>query len=96
MNKTLVFNEDECTQIVKKLVTEASKNSGSSYNIYVEKLTNLVDVKLLNLEPKTQKLIINMAVKHGYNDIDDSYVEGECSHGVDIQSCSAGCADIEW
>jgi len=96
-------NQDSVERTVAELARTATQGCGSSHDVYVSKFSQSIDMLLAITDDQARKdAIINAARNYDYHSPEqvqamreESLQSGYCVHGIDPNSCPAGCGDIE-
>lgn len=94
-----MFDESKWMETCKSLSKEANIGSGLSFELYIARFNQLIDLNLHHLPKAHRPLATSIAEKNwGYNgshksaqpiQLDEN--EGDCSHGIALGCCPAGC-----
>lgn len=98
-----VSSPEPVQRTIDELAKTAMRGSGCSHDVYVCNFSRSVDALLATTEdPSLRETILDAASKHDYHTPEEvealrqeNVRDGFCVHGIDPDSCPAGCGDID-
>lgn len=93
----------EIIDSLPRLAAQANRGCGQVYEVYVDRLSGMVDQAIEHLDPAAQALVRSVAtatvsyltpaeLETMHAEMED---EGLCQHGLDEMTCPCGCFEFE-